>query len=113
VYVIAYIAFTNLQGETNDYEVGAEVEYVQGGNGWAPSYEVGEPEFSAPDCELKYSRLAQDPQGGDVFPTGWSDAVEERLVEAYVDANSTEGDTGPDPDEYADRDDGDYMYGED
>jgi hypothetical protein len=83
VYVKTYIILQDLEGREDEYEVGADVEYEPGGNGWSPSHEVGEPEFSAPGSTLKESRLALDPQAGEVFPRGWSDAVEEALIEAH------------------------------
>jgi hypothetical protein len=69
-------AFVDLGEYT--YEVGAEVEPYDEG-----SYEVGEPTFSGPYGELATSRLALDPQAPGTFEPGWSDEVEEALVEAY------------------------------
>ena len=83
MYVKTIVMLTDLQGNEDDYEVGACVDYEPGGNGWAPHHEVGEPEFSAPNGDLKTSRLAGDPQGGEVFPAGWTERVEEALVEAH------------------------------
>lgn len=83
MYVKTYITLEDLNGKEDDYEVGACVDYEPGGNGWAPCHTVGEPDFSAPGGELSTSRLASDPQSGDTFPKGWSDRVEEALIEAH------------------------------
>lgn len=121
MYVKTTITLQDLQGNEDVYEVGADVEPSLMHDGvrdrFTGYYDVGDPDFSAPDGELASSSIARDPQGGGVFPTGWSDAVEEALVSAYQATCEDGDDEGPDPDEYddiyADRDDGDYMYGED
>lgn len=76
MYVTAYISFP---GDDAEYEVGADVTYDRGGDYGGPSHEVGEPDISAPDCELRYSRLV-DPT---TLPDGWSEVVEEALVAAH------------------------------
>jgi hypothetical protein len=76
MYVIATVFF---QGDDSEYEVGADVEYYSRdycGDGY---YEVGEPDIGAPDCKLKLSRLVST----DDLPEGWSQVVEEALIEAY------------------------------
>ena len=83
MYVRTTVTLTDLQGNEDDYEIGACVDYEPGGNGWAPCHSVSDPDFSAPNGELATSRLAGDPQAGDVFPAGWSDRVEERLIEEH------------------------------
>lgn len=117
MYVKTYITLTDAHGDEEDYEVGADVSYIPGDHAtraWARWYEVGEPDISAPGCTLDDSRIAHDPQGGEVLEDGWSDRVEEALTDAYI-AGLGEDD-GPDPDEYddiyANRDDGDYMKDE-
>ena len=74
MYVIASIV---LDGE--EYEVGAEVESEYGPRLYDVSYEVGEPEVSAPDSTLKLSRLIDS----DTLPRGWSDLAQEALIEEY------------------------------
>lgn len=117
MYVKTIVTLTDLNGSEDDYEVGACVDYEPGGNGWSPTYSVSEPEFSAPGSTLKESRLATDPQAGEVFPEGWSISVEEHLVDAYEGFRQDGDDLGADADEYddvyADREDGDYLCGED
>ncbi len=76
VYVITQVMF---DGDDAEYEVGAEVDYDPGDRCQSPSHEVGEPDISAPDCRLKWSRLI-DPS---TLPDGWSDVVEEALVAAH------------------------------
>ncbi len=116
MYVTTTITLQDLQGNEDEYEVGAEVEptYMHDGRSDRHmGYEVGEPDISAPGCELKSSRLAPDPQAGGVLCDGWSDRVEEALVDAYVSKLEDMSEDRLDPDEYddiyADRDDGDYM----
>lgn len=87
MYVIAYIT---LDGD--EYEVGADVSYDCGGDYGGPSFEVGEPDISAPYCRLKLSRLI-DP---DTLPAGWSELASEALIEAH------EGKVGDMLDSYAD-----------
>ncbi len=77
MYVIAEVSFP---GDDATYEVGGEVEYDRGGEYGGPSYEVGEPDISAPDCSLKVSRLLNH----DTLPTGWSGVVESALIEEYA-----------------------------
>lgn len=103
MYVKTYITLQDVDGNEDDYEVGADVSFDPGGNGWASSYEVGEPDISAPDGKLATSRLAKDPQAGGVFVGGWADALTEALVEAFQDkVEDMYEDSRPDPDEYED-----------
>lgn len=81
MYVKTSITLTDRDGREDDYEVGATVTYESGGNGWAPSHEVGEPQFSAPGLTLKDAWLAADPS--EAFPSGWSASVEEKLIETH------------------------------
>lgn len=86
-YIIVTVTLENLQGEEDDYEVGADVEVAydnRGGADFACGYEVSEPDVSAPVCALDDSRCYPDPQGGLVFAAGWSDKVEEALTDAYI-----------------------------
>ncbi len=72
MYVIATVCFGD-----EEYEVGADVEYEPSGP--FRGHEVGEPDISAPDCRLKWSRLI-DPT---TLPDGWSEVVEQALVDAH------------------------------
>jgi hypothetical protein len=86
MYVKAFVVLENDAGVEETYEVGADVECQPGNACFADSYDVGEPDISAPDCTLRTSRLAGDPQGADKlegFGTGWSALVEDALIEAY------------------------------
>ncbi len=71
VYVITSVVLGD-----DEYEVGADVDYDQGDRYQGPSHQVGEPDISAPNCRLKWSRLI-DPE---TLPKGWSEVVEEALV---------------------------------
>jgi hypothetical protein len=78
MYVTAYITLdTAPDGDAEEYEVGAYVSYEP--EGPFAGHEVGEPDVSAPDCRLKFSRLINQ----DSLPVGWSDMAELALIEAY------------------------------
>lgn len=102
MYVTAYINLQRIDGEEACYEVGAEVELDPGGYGWKDSYGVGEPEVSAANQDLSESRVYPDPQCGETFAAGWSDTVEEALIEAYQASARSRADEGLDPDEFRD-----------
>lgn len=85
MYVIATVTLQAADGTEDDYEVGADVEP------YCSSYYVGEPEISAPGEPLKTSRLASDPQGGGVFADGWSEHVEEALIDSYIESRYSRG----------------------
>ena len=76
MYVKAYVSF---EGDDATYQVGADVTYDGGDRYQGPSHEVGEPDISAPDCELKWSTLIDQ----STLPDGWSEVVEQALVEAH------------------------------
>lgn len=77
MYVKAFVTIGDDQ-----YEVGAHVDYDAGERGvMGPSWDVGEPDISAPDCDLKVSR-ATDAEVAS-FPAGWSEDVEQALTDAY------------------------------
>ena len=82
MYVKTTVTLEDLQGNEDDYEVGADVDVSYdnyGGKERPCGYDVGEPDISAPGCKLKDSRVANP----EVFVSGWSTRVEEALVEAY------------------------------
>ncbi len=72
MYVVALV---NLGGE--EYEVGADVSYEPSGP--FRGHEVGEPDISAPDCALKWSRLIDET----TLPDGWSEVVKEALIDEH------------------------------
>src|ERR1700757_2822700 len=78
MYIIASVLLRDVHDNVHSYEVGAEVHTDDG-----LTFEVGEPDISAPGGNLKSSRIASEPQNGGVFAAGWSDAVQEALIEAY------------------------------
>ncbi len=92
MYVIATITLDGPDGGQEAYEVGAEVDYDCEYRRSGGVYEVGEPDVSAPDCQLKLSRLI-DP---DSLPVGWSLLAEERLIEAYCDRVNDAADAAAD-----------------
>ncbi len=77
MYVIAEVVFDVGRGNET-YEVGADVDCDYRGR-----YEVGEPDVSAPDSPLKWSRLV-NPEV--VLPEGWSEVANEALRQEYDDA---------------------------
>ena len=86
MYVHTYVTLTDILGNENDYQVGAEVDHDPGGNGWAPEYSVGEPDISAADGKLATSRILSD----ELLQQGWSDTVEEALILAYSEDDSAD-----------------------
>ena len=77
MYVKATVTLTDVLGNEDDYQVGADVDYDPGGSGWAPEYSVGEPDISGPGGKLATSRILSD----ELLAPGWSDIVEEALIE--------------------------------
>ncbi len=77
MYVIATIIVDGPDGEHEEYEVGGDVSYEP--DGMFQGHEVGEPDISAPNVALKLSRIVDE----STLPDGWSETVQEALVEAY------------------------------
>ena len=100
MYVIAEVSFPD---DDATYEVGAEVDCEPRHGQHSMSYEVGEPEVSAPDSALKLSRLVDT----DTLPAGWSTIVEEALIEAFCDHCNDAADAAADY-EYDRQREGDY-----
>jgi hypothetical protein len=96
MYLTTTVTLQDVNGNEDDYHVGAEVDYQSPGNGWHGQYYIGEPDISAPGGWLKSSRLAPYPYNGGVLADGWSAAVEEALVECYLAVCNDD----TDPDEY-------------
>ncbi len=71
MYVVACVTFP---GDDAEYEVGADVDYEPSGP--FRGFMVGEPDISAPDVALKWSRLVDT----GTLPEGWSAIVEEALI---------------------------------
>ena len=74
--IVVYEELEDLHGETREYRCEAEVGFVEGGNGWACTYEVCEP-------------MLTDDETGEVCDTdtlkpGWSDKVSDKLRDAYI-----------------------------
>lgn len=77
MYVETLIALQNADGTEAVYEVGADVEpYTE------TTYQVGEPTVSAAGCLLKEAWLTDHK----LLAPGWSDVVEEQLIQEYLTA---------------------------
>ncbi len=74
MYLIAEVTFDVGRGDET-YEIGSDVDCDYRGR-----YEVGEPDVSAPDSPLKWSRLV-NPEV--VLPWGWSEVASDALRAAY------------------------------
>lgn len=87
MYVKAHIQL-HVNGQTEDYQVGADVTCDDVGNDRAhgvSSYDVGEPDVSAPGCTLATARLVDYEE----LPDGWSKVAEDALVQAYADSDES------------------------
>lgn len=85
MYVKTTVTLQDATGNEDEYEVGADVEPEYdnyGGKERQCGYVVSEPDVSAPGCNLRDSRIAQDPQDGGLCD-GWSERVEEALIDVY------------------------------
>lgn len=78
MYVIADVELTDLEGNEESYQVGADVEVHHLGTEYG--YEVCEPDVSAAGSSLRLSRIVNV----ETLAPGWSDVVQEALIEAYL-----------------------------
>lgn len=79
LHVRTQIDMTYIDGivcEDDTYEVSGNCQLIQGGNGWAPAWEVCDLLISAPGGDVDTSRAIPD-----CLPSNWEDVAECALAE--------------------------------